>query len=195
MTKSCTEDYRALDVRSIKRAGRLTPGQSFSWIWSRNGNTIATINMQTDTDSVRLNYQQRAHGGEWQDMDYWVRLAYTPCNLGGDRVWWLCPAAGCGRRVAVLYGGSGIFACRHCYRLAYRSQRETDNYYRPADKLRARLGWVPGIAHPPGGKPKGMHWKTYLRLTNDYHHHVGRALAGVSEKLGLVMGRLDRIKL
>ena len=26
----------------------------------------------------------------------------------------ICPAAGCGRRVAILYGG-GNFACRHCY--------------------------------------------------------------------------------
>ena len=35
----------------------------------------------------------------------------------------ICPAAGCGRRVAILYRG-GIFACRHCYRLAYASSRE-----------------------------------------------------------------------
>jgi hypothetical protein len=37
--------------------------------------------------------------------------------------WFICPAVGCGRCVAILYGG-GIFACRHCYRLAYASSRE-----------------------------------------------------------------------
>lgn len=195
MTKNCTDDYRALDVRSIKRAGRLTPGQSFSWIWTRSGKTIATINMQTDADSVRLNYRKRAHGGEWRDMDYAVRLAYTPCNLGGQRVWWQCPAAGCGRRIAVLYGGSGIFGCRHCYRLAYRSQREAGNYYRPADKLRARLGWVPGIAHPPGDKPKGMHWKTYQRLTSDYYSKASRAMADMSGRISVLKAQLDRIKI
>ena len=31
-----------------------------------------------------------------------------------------------GRRVAILYG-SGIFACRHCDRLAYPSQHKTDD--------------------------------------------------------------------
>jgi hypothetical protein len=31
--------------------------------------------------------------------------------------------AGCGQRVAILYGGD-IFACRHCYQLAYPSARE-----------------------------------------------------------------------
>lgn len=194
MSKSCTEDYRALDVRKINRAGRLSPGQWFSWSWTRNGETVATINISTNTDSVRLSYRHRQYGGEWRDMDYPVWLAYTPCNLGGHRVWWQCPAAGCHRRVAVLYGGSGIFACRHCYRLAYRSQLEADAYYRPADKLRARLGWVAGILNPEGGKPKGMHWRTYERLTNEYHHHVNRALAGMSEMLGLTMERLERIK-
>ena len=194
MSKSCTDDYRALDVRKIKSAGRLTPGQAFSWEWSRNGNTIGTINMQTDTDSVRLNYRQRAHGGEWKDMAYPVRLAYTPCHMGGHRVWWQCPAAGCSRRVAVLYGGTGIFACRHCYRLAYRSQRD-NNAYRPADKLRARLGWVPGVLNDSGGKPKGMHLKTYMRLQNEYHIKAGRAMADVSVMLGRINARVGRIKL
>ena len=194
MTKSCTEDYRALDVRKINRAGRLTPGSACSWSLSRNGNTLASINLQAGLDSVTLNYRQRAHDGEWRDMAYPVRLAYTACHLGGQRVWWQCPAAGCNRRVAVLYGGSGIFACRHCYKLAYRSQRE-NNAYAPADKLRKRLGWVAGVAHPPGDKPKGMHWKTYTRLLNEYDIKAGRAMDDVSALLGRINGRLSRIKL
>jgi hypothetical protein len=35
-----------------------------------------------------------------------------------------------------------------------------------ADKLRKRLGWEAGILNGDGGKPKGMHWKTYQRLKN-----------------------------
>jgi hypothetical protein len=73
----------------------------------------------------------------------------TPCNLGGWRAWFICPAVGCGRRVAILYGG-GIFACRHCYRLADASSREDagGRATRRADRLRARLGWHPGILGP-----------------------------------------------
>lgn len=63
--------------------------------------------------------------------------------------------------------------------------------YRPAGKLRARLGWVPCIVHPPGDKPEGMHRKTYLRLTNDYHH-VSRALAGHRANRRQVAARLAR---
>ena len=53
----------------------------------------------------------------------------------------ICPAAGCGRRVAILYGG-GIFACRRRYRLAYASSREDagDRATRRVPKVRNRGG-------------------------------------------------------
>ncbi len=66
---------------------------------------------------------------------------------------------GCEKRVAILYSGS-IFAFRHCYQLAYPSQRELtyDRVARKADKIRERLGWKQGILNPRGWKkPKGMH--------------------------------------
>jgi hypothetical protein len=50
-------------------------------------------------------------------MEYPVRLEWTGCNLGGRRAWFLCPAQGYGRRVAILFRGS-IFACRHCHKTA-----------------------------------------------------------------------------
>lgn len=192
--KSCTGDKLALDVRRLQRDGFLKPGLSFGWTWTRRGEKVGNIDIRTDTDRVILNYRQRPNGGEWQDMEYPVRLAWTPCNYGGQRVWWLCPAVGCGRRVAVLYGGA-VFACRHCHRLAYRCQREApdDRATRRADKLRDRLGWEAGILNGEGGKPKGMHWKTYWRLKASHDEHVHRALAGMAAKLGLSMQRLDGI--
>jgi hypothetical protein len=35
--KDTTSDYRALDVRRLQRDGLLTPGRSFGWNWTRNG--------------------------------------------------------------------------------------------------------------------------------------------------------------
>src|SRR5450830_1886498 len=112
MGKSCTADMRALDVRKIQRDGCLKAGRALNWTWSRNGEQVAAIDIQVGTDRVILSYRQRTYGGEWQDKSYPVRLDWTNCNYGGQRAWWLCPAAGCGRRVAVLYNGT-IFACRH----------------------------------------------------------------------------------
>ena len=96
-------------------------------------------------------------GAEWKDEQYPVRIVRTPCNLGGSRAWFVCPAVGCGRRVATLYGG-GIFACRHCCQLAYASSREDagGRATRRADRLRARLGWEPGILNGEVRSPKVM---------------------------------------
>jgi hypothetical protein len=193
--KRTTSDMRALDVRKVQREGLLKPGYSCGWQWSRNGETIASINLKVDTDRVTLDYRNRPNGGEWQTMNYPVRLAWTPCHYGGQRAWWLCPAVGCGRRVAVLYGGS-VFACRHCQRLAYKSQRVApdDRALRRADNLRERLGWVPGVIHGPGGKPKGMHWTTYGRLFVEYCAAAADAMGGANERANKLIVRLERIQ-
>jgi hypothetical protein len=97
-----------------------------------------------------------------------------------------CPANGCGQRVALLYlGGAGIFACRHCYRLAYPSQRESadDRAIRRAGKIRERLGWQAGIANPCGDKPKGMHRDTFNRLSAEYLRFAEASLAGTVRRL------------
>ena len=195
----CTDDMRALDVRKIKRSGYLTPGGWFLWQWTRNGEKTASIQLQVKADSVVLAYRNRSpnhNDGEWEPLKYTVSLDWTPCTLGGQRVWWQCPAVGCGRRVAVLYGGR-IFACRRCYRLAYRSQREADDdrATRRAEKLRSRLEWRPGILNGNGWKPKGMHWSTFERLQREHDAHVNAALAVMAAKLGLLQGRLGDIDL
>ena len=197
--KRCTNDMLALDVRSINRAGRLTPGNWFTWQWSCNGEVTAAIGLRVESDRVVLDYRNKNrhhNGGEWEAMNYAVRLDWTRCGFGGRRVWWRCPAVGCGRRVAVLHGGR-VFACRQCNRLAYQSQRESDDdrATRRADTIRRRLGWEPGILNGNGPKPKGMHWRTFERLQGDHDAHVKAALAVMAAKLGLMNDRLGQIDL
>lgn len=189
--KGTTSDMRALDVRRLQRDGLLTAGRDFGLSWYRNDEEVASINVRTEADHVILNYRSRSNGGDWQPMEYPVSLEWTGCNLGGRRAWFLCPGAGCGRRVAILYGGS-IFACRHCHKLAYQCQRETDDYraMRRADSIRRRLGWEAGIANPEGGKPKGMHWRTFERLKAEYAAFANASWAGMAERLGLINRRL-----
>lgn len=192
----CTDDMRPLDVRKINRAGLLNAGRSFSWQWTCNDEVRATINLWvTDTDRVRLDYRNRSahqNGGEWETMQYTVLLDWTPCAFGGQRVWWRCPALGCGRRVAVLHGGR-VFACRQCNRLAYRCQREFDDdrASRRADTIRRRLGWQAGILNGNGLKPKGMHWRTFERLEREHDDYVNASLTGMAARLGLLRCQLD----
>ena len=194
MGSRCTDDMLALDVRKIYQAGRLEPGSHFSWQWSWAGGKPASISIRTEFGRVFLDYRNRSvnhAGGEWEPMKYAVGLDWTACGYGGERVWWRCPGAGCGRRVAVLYGGR-VFECRQCHGLAYRSQREDagDRAMRRANAGRRKLGWPAGIAFGPGPKPKGMHWRTFSRLLQEQAADAGMVMARTNEWLGRIQNRL-----
>ncbi|MGI0016826.1 MAG: hypothetical protein ACREBU_25680 [Nitrososphaera sp.] len=115
---------------------------------------------------VILSYRYRRNEEDWESLDYSVALETTPCTYGGYRYWLRCPAAGCGRRVVILYLGGCYFACRHCYWLAYESQHESaaGRALLKAQRLRIRLGGSASLAESFPEKPKGMHWRTYARL-------------------------------
>jgi hypothetical protein len=103
----------------------------------------------------------------------------------GERPWFICPGAGCGRRVAVLYGPGRYFLCRHCYDLGYQSQRD-NRMYRALHKalsIRKRLGGSVNMTKPFPEKPKGMHWSTYERLWWEHHEADMEQLAGMREWL------------
>jgi hypothetical protein len=114
---------------------------------------------------LELIYKTRQNGGEWQDVRDWVFFSNSDQHFGGTRKWLVCPK--CHRRCAVLHGGTR-FRCRKCCNLAYASQTEdvASRLLRKARKIRVRLGEDGGFDDPWPEKPKGMHWKTYHRLTN-----------------------------
>jgi hypothetical protein len=72
----------------------------------------------------------------------------------------------CGRRVAKLWSGGGIFLCRHCYRLVYGSQREEvwARTVRRSNKVRQRIGGASVLVAPLPPKSKGMWHQTYERM-------------------------------
>lgn len=182
--RKCTTDCLSFDVRQWQREGILVAGSSFNSNWSRQGKSVGNIGAKVESNQLTLSYTSQKNGGEVEKQNYPVRLQTTHCHYGGERYWFICPAEGCGRRVAILYLGDKIFACRHCYQLAYKSQRETrhDRAFSRADKMRGKLGWEPGIANPNGYKPKGMHWKTFYRLSLEHDADANRAIQGIMTK-------------
>ena len=133
-------------------------------------------------------------GGEWEEVKETVPLEWTPCNFGGGRPWFLCPGAGCGQRVAVLYGPGRYFLCRHCYDLGYESQRENKMHraLRKAQKIRERLGGTANMTEPFPEKPKGMHWRTYERLCARLWNLEGEAMREWTHDTETLIARLDR---
>ena len=184
--KATTDDFRALDVRLLAREGMLRPGRVGTWSWIQRGETVGAISIRAELGQITLEYRHRSNSEVWVDEKYTVQIERTRCHLGGSRPWFLCPASGCGRRVAILYGGS-IFACRHCHQLAYASSREdaADRAIRKADRVREQLGWQRGILNDLGGKPKWMRWATFERLVDQHDELVALGLVDTARKLGL----------
>ena len=97
--KETTGDYLRLDVRRLQRDGCLERRFAFNWRWSRNGEPVGNIGIRPEEDRVILSYRHRRRGQEWESKEYPVLLERTRCHYGGERVWFRCPALGCGRRV------------------------------------------------------------------------------------------------
>jgi hypothetical protein len=164
-TKTTTSCYRSLDIRRLHRAGILKPNAFAMWQWSRDGQVTASIQVRSERNRVWLDYRHRRADEPWEAENYAVAVEWTPCHYGGSRPWFRCPALGCGRRAAILYGGE-IFACRRCYGLVYDSQNDTRHgrALSRAQAIRVKLGGSPSLFEPFPAKPKGMHWRTYHGL-------------------------------
>jgi hypothetical protein len=188
--KTTTGECHSLDVRYLHREGLLTPGRWFSLRWSRAGRQTGSIRGAVEgnvrPERVILLYRHRnGPGREWQDVRESVPLAWTACNFGGERPWFVCPGAGCGRRVAILYGPGRYFLCRRCYDLSYESQHEdkTHRALRLAQKIRQRLGGSANMMEPFPEKPKGMHQETYMRMFWEHHEAEMEQMVGMREWL------------
>jgi hypothetical protein len=185
--KTTTSECHSVDVRYLYRNGLLKPGGWYSFCWSRAGREMGSIWGVVSGDGrqqVTLLYRyRRGLGGEWEDVRETVPLSWTPCNFGGERPWFICPRADCGRRVAVLYGPGRYFLCRPCYDLTYRSRRDNKMYraLHRAQKIRGQLGGSANMTEPFPEKPKGMHWSSYDRLWWEHHEAEMEQLIAMKE--------------
>lgn len=193
-SKDRVEDCLSLDVRSWRRGRWLEVGTCFTTTWRRHAQH-SSIDVRVlggagkeRAQAVKLYYSWGSEGRK-VDVSYMVPLSWTPCNFGGLRPWFVCPAVGnavpCGRRVAKLYLQGGYFLCRHCHKLAYSSQRETHGYaaLRRCQRIRKKLGGTANMTEPFPDRPKGMHFKTYLRLFIEHEKAYGEYSKEMTEFL------------
>jgi len=168
--KSTVESCRSIDVNRLHKEGCLLPGWSGGWEWKTDGKRVAWISVRSEENRLVLSYRFKRNDEDWQSIEEPVRIVRAPCSYGGSRPYFICPGVvngiECGRRVVKLYGAGRHFLCRHCYRLAYSSQREDrmDRTLRRANSIRQRLGGEPGMCSVFPRKPKGMWLRTYDRL-------------------------------
>jgi hypothetical protein len=166
------ESCRVLDVNHMLAMGWLQPG----WLGTcqlTNGNEVVSIDLRAEVKQLYLSWQFAGAGPAIEgDSEREVAaieiipIAYAPCPLGGVRPYFLCPGAGCGRRVLKLYLSRSCFLCRQCGQVVYTSkyERPWQQASRRANKLRQRLG-IAGAVVPE--KPPGMLVSDYARLLEE----------------------------
>jgi hypothetical protein len=191
--RTTCESCMSIDVRRWHREGLVRSEQHFSSSWTRGGEPAGSIRVRTECDAVILVYRSWSWGAsESKSTEQRVPITWTPCHLGGQRPWFVCPVycngRYCGRRAAVLYGAGELFACRRCYGLADASQQETPmrRGISQAQKIRTRLGGSANLCEPFPEKPKRMHWRTYHRLCCLHDAAEARSTTGL-------MGFLERL--
>ena len=157
------------------------------------------IGHRAAANAIILDYRIRSNGEDWQSVSQRVPIRWTSCRFGGERPWFVCDVHAngvyCGRRVAKLYGGGRLFACRYCYRLGYAIQRGG-----PMDRAHHNLGRLhrklradyDGPDMPPPPKPKWMRWKTYSRIARQIE--AGQERLDVVFTIGAqrLLGRLEK---
>lgn len=133
-----TENFRSIDIRRWQRDGLLMSGISTVCQWTRCGRPYGQIKVTFGVETVRLCYSHKEDDAEWEQLDYEINLQHSECHYGGFRYCFICPAIGCGRRVALLYLRVKYFACRHCLKFVHKCRHETIDYRatRLADKIR-----------------------------------------------------------
>ena len=101
--KNTVESCRSIDVLEWHRRGYLRSPRWFSWAWTRDGERVASINVETQRHAVTLKYRSRSYGEGWSDVEQRVAIEWTSCRFGGERPWFACSVAAngvyCGRRV------------------------------------------------------------------------------------------------
>ncbi len=107
-------------------------------------------------------------GRDQSDVD--VPFTIQSCRYGGVRYYFRCPNPlehnSCDLQVTKLYYLKDSILCRQCTGLAYRSQSQSpfSRNLRRGNKIRIRLGGSRSALDPVPPRPKGMWWRTYMRL-------------------------------
>lgn len=187
LSRPTTESRRSIDSRALARAGVLRPGARTVMRWMKGAEQTAAIAIRAQDGAVELAYRCRAHNRRLEHQQYSVCVESTACRFGGERFWFRCPEAQCGRRVAILYQSDQRFVCRLCAGLVYATTREgaCDRALRRVARVRKLLGWESNLQLNSGSKPKRMRWTTFTRLLLENDAQTLTAWHTVAAHIGL----------
>jgi len=75
------EYSRSIDVNKLHKAECLRSGWAGGWQWTRNGESVASINLRAEADRLHLSYRVCIGGDEWEDVAETVHIVRIPYRL------------------------------------------------------------------------------------------------------------------
>jgi hypothetical protein len=167
---------------SLDRAVAVVVGAEVEIVADINGSDHVRVHLGTRTGNEPRHWPRAGRQvmpEHWIDVDScFIELGLQRQPFGGYRLWFICPGY-CGRRCSVLYRPhdttARAFACRACCNVRYKSQRLGKSYRLEsrAESIFARLIRAEGELL----RPKGMHLRTFDRLSRSAEDLIARSRA------------------
>lgn len=164
------EQCQWLDASDLKRRGLYHADNASNLFWNGSGSVSPiSVHMLGGENAITLSYVWRRDEGPWHKHEERIAVRHHARHFGGSETYFVCPK--CSRTAKRLYLGGSRFLCRVCHNLVNAStqERPAERAARRSRKLQRRLGAGPSTVGANGSKPKGMHWKTFARLTAQIH--------------------------
>lgn len=186
--RTVESQYR-LDASVLKRRGLCRRGSVSHLYWkSSDGKKGPSLKVIGGENCITLAYAWRRGDLPWQAHEERVALRHRARHFGGCETYFLCPK--CARTVKRLYGAGVRYLCRHCHNLVHGSTQERpgNRATRKNQKLRRKLGVEIGLGDWIGPKPKGMHRKTFEKISARIH----AAESEVYDDMLVLLNRMQR---
>lgn len=162
--RGAIEQYPAIDLRVLKRAGLLSDGEcTYTTLrWRNQALEALSVRIFIDLSDTADACMRIVGGGVYGGIIQRSAIECVPCPYGGIRCYFLCPING--SRCEQLFAVDGIFASRKAHWLTYASQSEDDlsRARRKARKLRRQVDGDDRYVRPRGPN----RWRTVHRLKN-----------------------------
>ena len=162
INRGAVEEYPAIDLRVLKRAELLRPGEcTYTTLhWQNQAPEALSVRIFIDLSDGDDASMRIIGSGDRGAITERVAIDCVPCPYGGVRCYFLCPVIGL--RCEQLFHVDGVFASRKAHRLTYSSQSE-DDLSRSRRKVRKLHRQVAGDFRYE--RPRGLNrWRRLQQL-------------------------------
>jgi hypothetical protein len=178
--KQLVDNQLKIDIRDLKKKGFKYGAELSGTVTMTSKGSFA---FSIDENNLFLMYSYRDERNNLEPVRQEIKLNSSECHYGGMRAYFICSK--CERKVMALYLSDKYFYCRSCCNLAYKSQQENkvDRLLRKARKIREKLNAENDMLGIIWHKPKGMHHKTFNRLSDESNTLMKKYFSGLLNTL------------